>query len=186
MTNSISGGETAWYCLRAKPKSEHVAAAHLGRIPGIESFCPRIRFEKVTRRGKVWFVEALFPGYLFARFDLPENLRRVQATASVLEVVHFRDDYPALSSAVVESLRTEIGGEEPKIVEAGLREGDDVLITDGAMTGLQALVTRVLPGNERIRILLNWLGQEREAEIARSSLARPGDVRAGMGASGLA
>ena len=55
-----------WRCLRGKPKREHLAAQHL-RLAGFEAFCPRIRHQRRTVRGKVWFVEALFPGYLFAR-----------------------------------------------------------------------------------------------------------------------
>lgn len=77
MTKETSGnterhGEdgSAWFCLRSQPKHEKIAATHLLRtIAGIEVFSPRLRIRRQTRRGVVWFVEALFPGYLFARFD---------------------------------------------------------------------------------------------------------------------
>src|ERR1039458_7771599 len=60
----------AWFCIRSQPKHEHIAAAHLKREPGIEVYLPRVRFKRATRRGPVWFTEAFFPNYLFARFDL--------------------------------------------------------------------------------------------------------------------
>ena len=58
-----------WFCLRAQPKREHIAAACLRQNSEVEVFCPRVRFRKHTNRGPVWFVESMFPGYLFARFD---------------------------------------------------------------------------------------------------------------------
>ncbi|HXO97259.1 MAG TPA: transcription termination/antitermination NusG family protein, partial [Chthoniobacterales bacterium] len=63
----VSGAESAWYCLRAQPKREHIAAAHLRILQGVTVFCPRIRFQRATQRGLVWVTEAMFPGYLFAR-----------------------------------------------------------------------------------------------------------------------
>ena len=183
MANEESNGESAWYCVRSKPKSEHLAAAHLFKQGGFEVFCPRIRFEKATRRGKVWFVEALFPGYLFARFDLMKDLRLVRATSAVVGVLHFRDFYPVLSPKTIEELRLEIGEDEPKTIEGTISEGDEVLVTEGAMTGLVALVTKLLPGQERVSILLELLGQEREANIALRSVVQSGDARPNLGGS---
>ena len=80
---------TAWYCLRSKVKQEHVAAGSLRQLPGVEVFAPRLRFRKPTRRGPVWFVEALFPGYLFARFDWEAQAKAVQYAYGVLGIVHF-------------------------------------------------------------------------------------------------
>ena len=32
-----------WYCVRTKPKHEHIAAGNLARQAGLEVFCPRLR-----------------------------------------------------------------------------------------------------------------------------------------------
>src|SRR5258707_3918560 len=60
--------EPVWFCLKTQPKREHLAAIMLRRQFSVECFSPRLRFRRMTRRGPVWFVEAMFPGYLFARF----------------------------------------------------------------------------------------------------------------------
>src|SRR5436190_16891298 len=60
--------EPVWFCLKTQPKREHLAATALRRQFGVECFSPRLRFRKMTQRGPVWFVEAMFPGYLFAKF----------------------------------------------------------------------------------------------------------------------
>jgi len=81
--------EPLWYCLRSQPKHEHIAAAHLRQTPGIEVFCPRIRIQRKTRRGLKWFVEAMFPNYLFARFDRTQNQTLVRYSPGISGIVHF-------------------------------------------------------------------------------------------------
>jgi transcriptional antiterminator RfaH len=163
-----------WHAVMSRPKAEHLAAAHLGRLPGVESYCPRIRFEKSTRRGRVWFVEALFPGYLFARFDPHISLRAVQASPQVAGVVRFGGELPSLPESAIADLMGEFSAAEPRVVTERTepREGDTVEIVEGALMGMTALVTRVMPGRDRVRILLEWLGQQREAEVSRRTVMR--------------
>ena len=80
---------TAWYCLRAQPKREHIAAAHVRMLEGVTVFCPRIRFKRPTRQGPAWVTEAMFPGYLFASFDLRERHRQVRYAHCVVGIVQF-------------------------------------------------------------------------------------------------
>src|ERR1700736_2594285 len=88
--------EPAWYCLRSQPKHEHIAACHLRLLEGVTVFCPRIRFRKATRQGVVWVTEAMFPGYLFARFELTEMHRHVCYAHGVSGIVRFADRYPTI------------------------------------------------------------------------------------------
>src|ERR1039458_10254477 len=98
----------AWFCIRSHPKHEHIAAAHLKREPDIEVYLPRVRFKRATRRGPVWFTEALFPNYLFARFDLAACLRRVCCARGVRGVVHFGDRWPIVPEGVIGELRATV------------------------------------------------------------------------------
>src|ERR1051326_6145194 len=102
----------AWFCLRTQPKHEHIAAGHLKSEPGIEVYLPRIRFKRSTRRGPVWFTEALFPNYLFARFDLALNLRKRHHIRGVRGVVHFGEHWPAIPDGVIAELRATVGADE--------------------------------------------------------------------------
>ena len=166
--------DAGWHVIRAKPKAEHLAAASLARLSGVTPYCPRIRYEKATRRGRVWFVEALFPGYLFACFDPGESLRAVQASPQVTGVVHFGTGLPALEPGIVESLMAEFPAAAPREVAAGTEPapGDTVEIVEGALAGWTALVRQVLPGRERVRILLDWLGQLREVEVGLRAVVK--------------
>src|SRR4029077_7058079 len=51
--------EPIWFCLKAQPKREHLVASGLRKQFGIVCFAPRLRLRKLTRRGPVWFVEAI-------------------------------------------------------------------------------------------------------------------------------
>ena len=159
-----------WRCVRTKPKSEHLAARHLKRLDAVEAYCPLIRFKKSTRRGPVWFQEALFPGYLFVRFDLGTSLRAVNATQYVTGIVRFGEEYPVVPDHVIEQLRAEFDPEEPVTVFQTLEVGDEVEVAEGPLRGTVAYVTSLPDGSERVRILLQFLGEEREVEVPLFSL----------------
>src|SRR6478609_7914665 len=106
--------EPAWYCLRSQPKHEHIAAAHLRLLGNVTVFCPRIRFKRPTRKGLVSVTEALFPGYLFARFELAEMHLRVRYAHGVSGIVQFADRFPTVEEAVLTQLRSHIGAAELK------------------------------------------------------------------------
>ena len=107
-------GTVRWYCVQTRPKSEHIAAAGLARFDGVEAYCPRIRYQKVTRRGKVWFREALFPNYIFARFDAEESLRAVSSSQAVVRVVGFGDVLGEVPAAVLDAIHGLIAFKEDK------------------------------------------------------------------------
>lgn len=160
-----------WYCVRTLAKSEHLAAARLRRMDDVETYCPRIRFRRATRRGPVWFTEALFPSYLFARFDLAQSLKAVVYTAGVRGIVRFGERYAELPGVTLAALRAEMQDGDIRVVNPALKAGDTATVIDGPLMGLEAVVTRILPAPERVRILLTFLGRPMETEIEVAALA---------------
>jgi transcriptional antiterminator RfaH len=160
----------AWRCVRAKTLTEHIAAAHLSKIEGVEVFRPRIRYEKSTRRGKVWFMEALFPGYVLVKFDLVENLRQVAATPSVTKVVKFGEEIPSIPGDVIDELKILLDSESAITVQDPMAPGDEVEVVDGPMRGMMAVVTKLMPAKDRVAILLDFLGSVCEVEVARGTV----------------
>jgi len=174
------GGGVLWFCLRSQPKHEHIAAAHLRQNTMVEVFLPRIRFKRATRQGTVWATEALFPGYLFARFDWQSSLRLVQYSRGVRGVVHFGERWPAIPEEIIRELQQAIGTDELRTIPENFTPGDEVEITEGAMRGLRAVVARVLPGRERIAVLMEFLGRQTTIELPRHFLLKEGDERAAV------
>jgi transcriptional antiterminator RfaH len=155
-----------WFCLKTQPKHEHLAAAALRRQVQIPCFSPRLRFRKATRRGAVWFVEAMFPGYLFAQFVYALQHRWVEHSSGIKGIVHFGDNVATLDPATVAALQQEAGEEEIVTIDPEIQVGQSVRIAEGPLQGLEALVTRLLPARERVKVLLEFLGRSVETEIS--------------------
>src|ERR1700731_3556947 len=124
--NRPISSELAWFCLRSQPKHEHIAAAHLRILEGVTVFCPRTRFQRATRRGLVWVTEAMFPGYLFARFELSEMHRQVRYAHGVSDIVQFGGRYPTIEDRALAHLREQTGAAETKELNNELSPGDPV------------------------------------------------------------
>jgi transcriptional antiterminator RfaH len=163
---------TAWYCLQAKHKHEHIAAAHLRELNGVRVFCPRIRFRRRTHTRVAWVTEALFPGYLFAHFDMVRMQRAVGYAQGVRCIVRFANRYPTIDDPIVDQLRKQVGEDEIRLVDYEPTQGDTVKVAEGAFAGLDAIVTQIVPARARVRVLLEFLGRKVEAELERSSVLR--------------
>ena len=165
----------AWYCLRAQPKHEHIAAAHLRQHGGIEVFLPRIRFKRSSRKGPVWVTEALFPNYLFARFNLKNSLRAVVHSRGVAGVVHFGDNWPVIPDALIDELREMFGREELHEIPALPEVGDEIKISGGVFHGFSAVVSQIVPARDRVKVLLTFLGRQTATEVSIVNLVQQGE-----------
>jgi transcriptional antiterminator RfaH len=169
--NSVQ--EIHWFCLKSQPKHEHIAAAHLRLMKGVEVFAPRIRFQRATPQGARWFEEAMFPSYLFARFDFTERHREVRYAAGISSILQFGGNYARIEDSVINGLREHTDSEHVAMVQSDVKEGSPVKVVEGALRGLEAVVTQVLSGRERIRILVSFFGREINAEVGRSDVLAP-------------
>jgi len=159
-----------WYCVRSKPKKERMAAGGLESLHGLEVFCPQIRFQRKTVRGPVWFQEAMFPGYLFARFDLFEMKRAVSYAPGVLNIPMFDDRIVPVPDCVIESLQKDLDAESVVDAVAPLEVGEETTILEGSMRGLKVKVIKLMPAQERVGVLMEMLGTLVEAEFSADAL----------------
>lgn len=162
-----------WMCVRTQPKREHIAAGQLERLDGVDVFAPRIRFKRRTPRGKVWFEESLFPGYVFTRFDWP-MLRAVSGAVGVRGLVRFAGECAVVPESMIELLREETAGAEVVVIpdEPSVKAGDEAVVAEGALIGLRAVITQVMPGGERVKILLDMMGTAVAAEVPLDTLEK--------------
>ncbi|MEN7973697.1 MAG: transcription termination/antitermination NusG family protein [Verrucomicrobiota bacterium] len=159
-----------WYCVRSKPKKERMAAENLAARHGMEVFCPQIRFQRKTVRGPVWFQEAMFPGYFFARFDLFEMKRAVSYAPGVLNIPVFDGKIVSVPDLVIESLRADLDGEGVVDAIAPLEVGEETTILEGSMRGLKVKVIKLMPAQERVGVLMEMLGTLVETEFPMDAL----------------
>lgn len=159
-----------WYCVRTKPKKERLAASHVASMLGLEVFCPQIRFRRKTVRGPVWFQEAMFPGYIFVRFDMFEMKRGVAHAPGVFNIPVFNDRYVPIPDHVIDSLHEDLDENNTADASLPLEVGDETTILDGSMQGLKVKVIKVMPAADRVAVLLEMLGTLVEAEFPAHAL----------------
>jgi transcription antitermination factor NusG len=112
----------------------------------------------------------MFPGYLFSRFHFAARHKEVRYAMGISNIVRFGDHYAAIDDAIIASLRETTNGEQIAVIESDIKVGDNVKIVEGSLRGLEAVVTHFLSGRERVRVLLNFLGREIQAELHRPAV----------------
>jgi transcriptional antiterminator RfaH len=127
----------------------------------VECFLPRIRYRKAQRQR----VEPLFPGYLFASFNLGHSLRKIHYCQGVSTVVHFGQYWPTIPAAALQQMRDLIGGDGIKDLKEPFQPGDPIEVLDGPFRGVEAIVSRVVPAQQRICVLLEFLGRQAMVQL---------------------
>jgi transcriptional antiterminator RfaH len=176
----IGKTDEGWFCFKALPKKEHIAAELLRRKEGLETLCPRFSYMKKTRRGNVRYVECLFPGYVFVRANLVEYYRRIRATQGIRDIVSFGDRVPLMPDSFIEQVRAQLG--EAAVKDAPppeIQPGQEVIITEGPFQNLKAMVTGEMDSTRRVALLLEFLGRQMEIRVAVDDLQPDDDSPAG-------
>jgi transcriptional antiterminator RfaH len=88
-------------------------------------------------QGLVWVIEAMFPGYLFAQFELAAMHRQVRYAHGVSGLVQFDDRYPTIEDGTLAQLRDHSGPAEIREVSYELSQSDRVKSTEGGYVGLE-------------------------------------------------
>ena len=162
----------AWFCVRSQPRHEQIASRHLRHVERLEVFSPRIRFVRPTRHGPVWVTESVFPNYLFVRFDWKTSLPRVHYAPGVSGIVHFGPRWPLIPDAVIDDMRAILGPDDPRVISKDLQPGEQIEIADGLFEGLKAVISQVMPGKDRVTVLMNFLGQQASVELPVTSIVK--------------
>lgn len=163
-----------WYAVRAQPKRERIAAKSLRESLDLEVVCPLVKFRKMTRRGPVWWSEAMFPGYLFVRFDREQHARAVGYAQGVLSLVKFGEYLPHVPADFISALVGQLGESDEMTLVHSVEVGDQFEIADGPLQGQVGDVVEVLPAKDRVRLLVEFIGGEQELEVDLLSLLLPG------------
>ncbi|MCR6655793.1 MAG: hypothetical protein NVV63_08245 [Opitutus sp.] len=165
-----SHDQPRWFCLRTQPRREEVAAANLRERVEVDVFAPRFSGTKVLRNGSVTRTsEALFPGYVFARFSHPAQTRHVVSTRGVVGLVTFAEQAPAIEDHVIDFLRQQV--ESRPAAQPVFEEGSWVRVVTGCFRSVEGRVLARCDGSDRIRILLSLLGREVQVSVPATHLA---------------
>jgi len=154
-----------WYALRSKPRKEIVVWRQI-KAQGIENFFPVIKVNPVNPRSHKQ--RAYFPGYLFVKVDLDElGFSKFKFMPHTLGLVSFDNEPATVPENLIFEIKKRVGeinlaGGE---VFDGLESGDRVLINEGPFKDYPAIFDARLPGSERVRVLLEILGNQRQIPV---------------------
>jgi transcriptional antiterminator RfaH len=159
-----------WFCLRSQAGRQNVAAAYL-RSFGVQTFNPQIRHRRATRTGVQMRSEPLFPNYLFARFALAGNFRRVRYGFGVSDVLRFGEHWCILPDREIEDLQQRWGPGEALEIPPCFEPGQRVRLSGSLFHGIEAVVLCHLPGRERVKVLLEFFGGQTTTEVRSMEIA---------------
>ncbi len=142
-----------WYLAYTKPRCEDAVA---GRFleHGLGVLNPKLRERKLVRRKVQVRESALFPCYVFVRFDCPRDFRFVKYCGGVRSIVG-ADFMPTIvPDEIIGNIEARLSCGVISMEPERFKEGQDVLVKAGAFEGFKAVFERELRGSERVSILL--------------------------------
>lgn len=154
-----------WYVLHSQPRKE-MLLSELVCSYGIHCFCPTIKVHPKNPRARK--IVPYFPGYVFVNIDLDDvGISTLNWMPYGTGLVSF-DGIPA---SVPDALIHEIVHRVEEINACcdrpllGIKPGDKVMIDSGVFEGYEAIFDTCLSGSERVRVLLQLIGQNRSIPV---------------------
>ena len=154
-----------WYALRSKSRKEDAVWRQL-QTQGYEVFYPCLRVHPVNPRSRK--IVPYFPGYLFVEVDLEQSgISVFQWMPHTVGLVNFGGEPSIVPENLILAIQKRVdeinaaGGE----IFDGLKPGETVWISDGPFQGYEAIFDGRLPGSERVRVLLEFLGNRRKVPV---------------------
>jgi len=156
--------------LRTKAGEERRARDQVSRfIP--EVLLPLIPV-RVRRGGRmIESVAALFPGYMFALFDVEREYSRLRYTRGVQQIVCFGEEAAVVPQWIIDELRVRCANGLVELPPCRLVAGERVIVIDGPFREFEGIFERHLSGPERVAILLYVIGAGVRAVLPASMVA---------------
>jgi transcription antitermination factor NusG len=162
-----------WYALHVHARKEQLVASQLENR-NLECFLPTYKsLRKWSDRTKE-IQQALFPGYVFCRFDY-ENRQPVVMITGVTQVVGTGKVAVPIADAEIKALQVAVSSGIPAQPWPYLRTGEYVQINYGHLTGLQGILVN-FKGNHRVVLSVTLLQRSLALEVELdwlSPLAEP-------------
>jgi transcriptional antiterminator NusG len=129
-----------WYGIRTRSNYERVTSLVL-RGRGYEPYLPLYRVHRLGAHTRADSERALFPGYLFCRFDVKQRLP-ILMTTGVVSVVSFGREPVAIPDEEIEAVQAVLRSGLPVEPCAYLREGARVRVTNGSLDGVEGILVK--------------------------------------------
>lgn len=157
----------AWYAVRVRSNFERVTAESL-RSKGYTEFCPFYRSKRRWSDRTKTIEQALFPGYVFCRFD-PDRRLPILQTPGVVSVVGFGNQFVPVDEAEIDAIQHAAHSGAEVSPWPYLRAGQRVRIRGGALHGLEGLLLE-FKNEVRLVVSVTLLQRSVAVEIDRAEV----------------
>ena len=159
-----------WYVVQTKPREEEKATFYLEK-ENVEVYQPKM--EVYTWRHGTFSQKPLFPGYLFARFDLDTHVGLVRWARGVKKIL-IRSDAPTpLSDEIIDSIRG-LAQRDGIIRKQTFQQKEKVRIKTGPFKGLEGVFENWISDKGRVQVLLNMVSYQHKVSLHHTLLEKIG------------
>ena len=168
--SSQRNGALRWYVVQAKPREEE-RALHFLEEKGFHVYLPRMEVVKMRGFKNTKTQKPLFPGYLFCRFDIGENLAHVRWTQGVKKLLPQNVNPISVENEVVEAIRS-LEQKDGVIRKQPLEKNDKIRIARGPMKDVIGIFEYWASDRKRVRVLLNFITYQASVNLHYSLIER--------------
>jgi transcription antitermination factor NusG len=162
-----------WYALQCRPRKEDMVARQV-ESHGLTVFAPRLFVQPVNPRARTF--KPYFPGYIFVRADLAtvgvSYFQHLPHAVGLIRVGSEPADVPEDLIVAIHRHLEAINANGGELFHR-LRPGDPVLITRGLFAGYEAIFDARIRDTDRVRVLLDLLGNRQVALELQVGQIRP-------------
>jgi transcription antitermination factor NusG len=159
--------EDNWYCIYTKPHCEDYVAQYLLDKWQIETFSPRLKTKKYIKGRMKEAAEALFPCYIFSRFDPVKHYHMIR------RVIGDQCGNPyVVDNEVIGQIQSRMEEGFINVDPSHFSEGEPIVVQEGALQGFAGVFQKELKASDRVMILLNTVAYQATVEIERGLLER--------------
>lgn len=144
-----------WFVVQTKPRQEERAQFFLAE-KGLQTYLPRIETIDIRNHRQVPTQKALFPGYLFSRFDQKESLAHVRWTRGVVKILPESNRPQPLPDEIVDGIMR-LPNKDGIIRKNCLKRRDKIRILKGPLKHLVGIFEDWCSDQCRVQVLLDFI-----------------------------
>ena len=142
-------------------------------VSDIEVFNPKLRRTQYCRGKSKDTIEALFPCYIFSRFNPGKYYHMIKYTSGVKRVVGDGAGNPYIvDEGIIDLIKSKANDGFIHIQPSDFNAGDRVTVQEGPLKGLTGIFLEEVNARDRVLILLNTITYQARITIEKSFLAR--------------
>jgi len=144
-----------WFIINTKPRQEEIAKSNL-ESQGLEVYLPMYIRKVKKKKVKIGNIVPLFPGYIFARFDVEKFFHKVKYTRGVKKILCNKNSIFTISNEVIEQMKQREENGVIRLIpkDYKFKKGDKVLIDEGVFDGWEGIFFEETEDTQRAVILL--------------------------------